>query len=57
MRIRFFDGNALDAGRFLFGADAGETVRHEGWTAIDELVEAEPDEEGADEDAGAIPQG
>ncbi len=53
----FFDGNALDAGRFLFGADAGETVWHEGWTAIDELVEAEPDEESADEDAGAIPQG
>lgn len=44
----FFDGNALDAARFIFGADAGECIWHEGWTNIDEEVTvaeipAEPD--------------
>lgn len=39
----FFDGNALDAVRFIFGADCGEVVWHEGWVGIDEEV---PDEEG-----------
>ena len=34
----FFDGNALDAARFIFGADSGEAVWHEGWTTIDEEV-------------------
>ncbi|MBR4755104.1 MAG: primase C-terminal domain-containing protein, partial [Lachnospiraceae bacterium] len=37
-RFPFFDGNALDAARFLFGADAGECVWHEGWINIDEEV-------------------
>ena len=44
----FFDGNALDAARFIFGADAGECIWHEGWMNIDEEVTvaeipAEPD--------------
>ena len=44
----FFDGNALDAARFIFGADSGEAVWHEGWTTIDEEVVVElPDEETA----------
>ena len=44
----FFDGNALDAARFIFGSDAGEVVWHEGWENIDEEVGLEPD----DADAG-----
>ncbi|MCD7762552.1 MAG: phage/plasmid primase, P4 family [Lachnospiraceae bacterium] len=35
----FFDGNALDAARFIFGADCGEVCWHEGWNTIDEEVE------------------
>ena len=46
----FFDDNALDAARFIFGADAGEVVWHEGWMTIDEEVDPEPAE---DEDAGS----
>lgn len=45
----FFDGNALDAARFIFGADAGECIWHEGWDTIDELVDleaADDDDEG-----------
>ena len=38
----FFDDNALDAARFLFGADAGECVWHEGWTNIDDEVAVDP---------------
>lgn len=42
----FFDGNALDAARFIFGADAGEVIWHEGWMTIDE--EITPDYEEAE---------
>ena len=35
----FFDDNALDAARFIFGADCGEVCWHEGWNTIDEEVE------------------
>lgn len=31
----FFDGNALDAGRFIFGAEVGGVAWHEGRTTID----------------------
>lgn len=41
----FFDDNALDAARFIFGADAGEVEWHEGWSFIDEEVELEEDED------------
>lgn len=44
----FFDGNALDAARFIFGADIGEVIWHEGWVNIDEEVGLESD----DADAG-----
>lgn len=37
----FFDGNALDAARFLFGANAGEVVWHMGFLNIDDLVSAD----------------
>ena len=30
----FFDDNALDAARFLFGATTGEVIWHEGWMSI-----------------------
>ncbi len=38
----FFDGNALDAARFIFGAETGECVWHEGWLNIDEEVSVDP---------------
>lgn len=53
----FFDGNALDAARFIFGADAGECIWHEGWTNIDEEVDAGEMPSGADPGAGPILEG
>lgn len=38
-RFAFFDGNALDAARFIFGADSDEVVWHESWMTIDEEIE------------------
>lgn len=35
----FFDDNALDAARFIYGSECGEIVWHEGWETIDEEVE------------------
>lgn len=40
-KFSFFDGNALDAARFLFGAESKEVVWHEGWMLISDLVEVE----------------
>lgn len=34
----FFDGNALDAARFIFGSDRGRVIWHEGWMNIDEIL-------------------
>lgn len=34
----FFDGNALDAARFIFGADVDEVIWHDGWVLISEEV-------------------
>ena len=34
----FFDDNALDAARFIYGADTGEVVWHDGWVTIDEEI-------------------
>lgn len=51
----FFDDNALDAARFLFGADTDEVVWHEGWMLITDdldIEETPADEE--DFDGGAI---
>lgn len=53
----FFDGNALDAARFIFGADAGECVWHEGWTNIDEEVNVAEVPAGADLGCGPITEG
>ena len=35
----FFDSNALDAARFIFGADAGDAIWHDGWLTIDTEVD------------------
>lgn len=58
----FFDDNALDAARFLFGADADEVVWHEGWMLItdDLVIEAPPEEDEAFDDgvvSGPITKG
>lgn len=54
----FFDGNALDAARFIFGADTEECIWHEGWLNIDEEVDPSYEEaasgDGCD-DAGSGP--
>lgn len=34
----FFDDNALDVARFIFGSDPDEVIWHEGWETIDEEV-------------------
>ncbi len=47
----FFDGNALDAARFLYGCDAAEIVWHEGWMNItDELDDGDLTAESTDDD-------
>ena len=51
----FFDGNALDAARFIFGADAGECIWHEGWDTIDELVDTEVSSYEGTDDFGSGP--
>lgn len=35
----FFDGNALDAARFIFGAECDEVIYHDGWVMVDEEVD------------------
>ena len=34
-KFTFFDDNALDAARFIFGCDCEEVVVNEGWVSID----------------------
>ena len=54
----FFDGNALDAARFLFGSDCGECIWNESWDTIDGQVEiGASDEEDADTQSGPITEG
>lgn len=38
-RYPFFDGNALDAARFIFGADTDEIVVNDGWVTVDEELD------------------
>ena len=45
----FFDDNALDAARFLFGADPQDVVWHEGWLQITDII-GEASEEGSEEE-------
>lgn len=35
----FFDDNALDAARFIFGADCSEVIWHEGWLSVLDVLE------------------
>lgn len=35
----FFDDNALDAARFIYGAEAGEVIWHEGWLSVLDVLE------------------
>jgi len=56
----FFDGNALDAARFVYGSSAGDVIWHEGWVNIDEDVEPDAEDGGGEQDAaprGPIPAG
>lgn len=54
----FFDDNALDAARFIFGADCNEVIWHDGWETIDEELSVFQDDEGT-ETTGcfSIPEG
>ena len=53
----FFDGNALDAGRFLFGSSAGDVVWHDGWMTIDTVIGPMEEEEDDYSSSGVIPAG
>ena len=56
----FFDDNALDAARFIFGSDPDAVVWHEGWMSIEDIVEPVPEEDsdaGSGYAGGSIPQG
>ena len=53
----FFDGNALDAGRFLFGSRTGEAVWHDGWMTIDEVIGPVDEEKGDPALTAVIPEG
>lgn len=44
----FFDDNALDAARFIFGSDPDEVIWHEGWETIDEEVTPDYSEEASE---------
>jgi len=35
----FFDDNALDAARFIYGADCSEVIWHEGWLSVLDVLE------------------
>lgn len=53
----FFDGNALDAARFLFGAESKEVVWHEGWMLISDLIEVEASNDEEPASGGPILEG
>lgn len=51
----FFDDNALDAARFLFGATADDIVWHEGWMSImDDIETEEPELDDGNFDDGVV---
>lgn len=56
-KFSFFDGNALDAARFLFGAESKEVVWHEGWMLVSDLVEVEAFDDGEPASYGPILEG
>lgn len=56
-KFSFFDGNALDAARFLFGAESKNVVWHEGWMLISDLIEVEIFDEEEPASGGPILEG
>lgn len=52
----FFDANALDAARFIFGVNQGSVIWNEGWMQIDETI-AIPQETTTDLKHEVIPAG
>lgn len=51
----FFDGNALDAARFIFGAECDEMIYHDGWMTVDEEVDIfDIEEEDFDSDMSGV---
>ncbi len=52
-QFTFFDGNALDAARFIFGSDPGEVTWHEGWCTILDILSAPSDEADEEESSDA----
>lgn len=54
----FFDDNALDAARFIYGADKGEVIWHEGWLSVlDVLEDVDEDFDEAMSNSSVIPAG
>lgn len=53
----FFDGNALDAARFIFGADVDEVTWHDGWVLISEEVTLTEEEQELPTTKGPILEG
>ena len=55
----FFDGNALDAARFIFGCKDSKVLWHEGWMTIEDDIEDVETSESFKEPntGGTIPQG
>lgn len=55
----FFDGNALDAARFIFGADVDtdDVVWHDGWILISDEIAITDDEQEFPISGGTIPEG
>lgn len=53
----FFDGNALDAARFIFGHAADQIIWHEGGKTIDEFLEEEQEFEDFDRRLKGINEG
>ena len=55
----FFDGNARDAGRFIFGTDMEEddVIWHDGWVMISEEVTLTEEEQELPATKGPIPMG
>lgn len=53
-RYPFFDGNALDAGRFVYGSRSDHVIWHEGGKTIEEFLEEQAE---AEEKAEEIPAG
>ena len=57
-KFSFFDGNAVDAARFIFGCDCESVVVNEGWVSIDEEINLVDKTTAANEsDSGVISQG